>query len=426
MPTVLLCTTTVGYQARAFDEAARRAGVTLRIVSDRCDHLDDPWGDDAVPARFDRDPRHVAPVLASLRGQRGGRRSSPWAIARPGWRHTSRRPRQLPWHAPAAVAAATHKLLTRGRLLAAGLPVPWFVSVPSRGDDDLERLTRVRFPCVVKPVGLSASRGVIRADSFAELLAARDRVAALLARPDVKAAAATDDDTLIVEAFVPGQEFALDGVLEQGALRVFALFEKPDPLDGPYFEETIYVTPARVAAGPPAGDCRAHRPRRAGPRAAPWADPRRMSCRWRRHRGAGGGTASDWRAVRAGRAGDRPGWIALWPGGRAARARPGAGRSTGFGHQAIASGVLMVPGAGGRTLPRHGAGSMRCGRCRAVTGVEVTARPGTLLERLPEGGRYPGFVFAEADQPDQVVETLRQASRRLRLRVDGALPISPG
>ena len=149
--------------------------------------------------------------------------------------------------APEAVAVATHKLLARGRMLAAGLPVPWFVSVPARGDEDLDRLTRVRFPCVVKPVGLSASRGVIRVDSADALMAARDRLAALLARPDVRASASTDDETLIVEGFVPGREFALDGVLEQGALRVFALFEKPDPLDGPFFEETIYVTPARLA-----------------------------------------------------------------------------------------------------------------------------------------------------------------------------------
>ena len=246
MPNVLLCTTTLGYQARAFDDAARRAGVTLRIVSDRCDHLDDPWGDEAIPARFERDARHVGPVLAALESMPV---DGVLAVGdRPAWlaAHIAQA-RGLPWHTPEAVAVATHKLMARGRLLAAGLPVPWFVSLPVRGDDDLDRLTRVRFPCVVKPVGLSASRGVMRVDSLAELLAARERLAALLARVDVHASASADDDVLIVEGFVPGQEFALDGVLEQGALRVFALFEKPDPLDGPFFEETIYVTPARLA-----------------------------------------------------------------------------------------------------------------------------------------------------------------------------------
>jgi len=421
MPNVLLCTTSVGYQVRAFDQAARRAGVTLRIVSDRCDHLDDPWGDDAVPARFDRDPRHVAPVLASLEGV-----PVDGVIAvgdRPAWlaAHIAQA-RRLPWHDPAAVAVATHKLLTRGRLLAAGLPVPWFVSIPSRGDDDLDRLTRVRFPCVIKPVGLSASRGVIRADSLAELLAARERVAAMLGRADVRATASTDDDTLIIEAFVPGQEFALEGVLEQGALRVFALFEKPDPLDGPYFEETIYVTPARVA--PSRQQVIAGHIARAALALGLHHGPIHAECR------------VDGDDVVVLEVAPRP------IGGLCARAVPVIGPDgtrcgledallahalgqplDGFGHQAIASGVLMVPvPETGRFRAVEGLDQVRA--LPAVTGVEVTARPGTLLERLPEGGRYPGFVFAEADHPDHVIDTLRQASQRLRLVVDRAVPIS--
>lgn len=421
MPNVLLCTTSIGYQVRAFDQAARRAGVTLRIVSDRCDHLDDPWGDDAVPARFDRDPRHVAPVLASLEGV-----PVDGVIAvgdRPAWlaAHIAQA-RGLPWHDPAAVAVATHKLLTRGRLLAAGLPVPWFVSIPSRGDDDLDRLTRVRFPCVIKPVGLSASRGVIRADSLAALLAARERVAAMLGRADVRATASTDDDTLIIEAFVPGQEFALEGVLEQGALRVFALFEKPDPLDGPYFEETIYVTPARVA--PSRQQVIAGHIARAALALGLHHGPIHAECR------------VDGDDVVVLEVAPRP------IGGLCARAVPVIGPDgtrcgledallahalgqplDGFGHQAIASGVLMVPvPETGRFRAVEGLEQVRA--LPAVTGIEVTARPGTLLERLPEGGRYPGFVFAEADHPDHVIDTLRQASQRLRLVVDRAVPIS--
>ena len=126
MPTVLLCTTTVGYQVRAFDEAARRAGVTLRLVSDRCDHLEDPWGDHAIAARFERDEALVAPVLAALEGTPV---DGVLAVGdRPAWlaAHLASA-RGVPWHRPDAVAAATNKLLARGRLLAAGLPVPWFV-----------------------------------------------------------------------------------------------------------------------------------------------------------------------------------------------------------------------------------------------------------------------------------------------------------
>ncbi len=422
MSTVLLCTTTLGYQARAFDEAARRAGVTLRLVSDRCDHLDDPWGDDAVPARFDRDPALLAPVLGALEGTHV---EGVLAVGdRPAWlaAHIARA-HGLPWHPPDAVAAATNKLLARGRMLAAGLPVPWFISVPARGTDDLDRLARVRFPCVIKPVGLSASRGVIRVDSFEDLMAARDRLAALLARPDVQAGATTADETLIVEGFVPGREFALDGVLEQGALRVFALFEKPDPLDGPYFEEGIYVTPARLAParqhliaghiaraalalglhhGPIHAECRVDgddivvlevAPRPIGglcARAIPAVAPDGTRC----------GLEDVLLAHARGQSLDR------------------------YGHQGIASGVLMIPvPAPGHLRVVEGVEEVRA--LPYVTDVVVTARPGTRLEPLPEGGRYPGFVFAEGGQPDDVIGALREAAGRLRLVVDRAVPIAP-
>jgi hypothetical protein len=420
-PTVLLCTTTVGFQVRAFDEAAHRAGVRLRVVSDRCDQIDDPWGDRAIPARFDRDPGLVPPVLEALRGT---------AVAgvlavgdRPAWMGAQlARALGLPWHAPDAVAAATDKLLTRGRLLAAGLPVPWFVTVPARGDDDLDRLTRVRFPCVVKPLGLAASRGVMRADDYDGLLEARDRIATLMQRPDVRAASTSDPDTLLVEGFVPGREFALDGVLERGALRVIALFEKPEPLDGPFFEETIYVTPARLPSsrqqvvaghiaraalalglhhGPIHAECRVDgddvvvlevAPRPIGglcARAVPVIDPdgRRVALE----------------DVVLAHALGRP--------------------LDGFGHEAIASGVLMVPvPASGRLREIVGVEEVRA--MPGVTAVQMTAKLGQLLEPLPEGGTYPGFVFAHGAQPGDVVETLTHAAQRLRLVLDRVLPTS--
>ncbi len=419
--TVLLCTTTLGYQARAFDDAARRAGVTLRVVSDRCDHLDDPWGDQAIPARFDRDPALVAPVLDALQGARVG---GVLAVGdRPAWlaAHLAQA-FGLPWHSPEAVAAATHKLLARGRMLAAGLPVPWFVSVPARGDEDLDRLTRVRFPCVIKPLGLSASRGVMRADSLTELLAARERIAALLDRPDVRAGSTADAGTLLVEGFVPGREFALEGVLEHGALRVFALFEKPDPLDGPVFEETIYVTPARLARE--RQHAIAGHVARAALALGLHHGPVHAECR------------VDGNDVVVLEVAPRP------IGGLCARAipvvAPGRVRATledallahalghsldGYGHQAIASGVLMVPvGAAGRLRELRGAEEVRA--MPWVTSVDVTAKPGQLLEPLPEGGAYPAFVFAQGAEPDDVVTTLREASARLRLVVDRVLPTS--
>ena len=107
---------------------------------------------------------------------------------------------------------------------------------------------RVEFPCVLKPLGLSGSRGVIRADSREEFAVAFDRIAALLARVDVRAARTGLESVVLVERFIPGREFAVEGVLTAGALQVFAIFDKPDPLDGPFFEETIYVTPSSLDA----------------------------------------------------------------------------------------------------------------------------------------------------------------------------------
>jgi hypothetical protein len=95
---------------------------------------------------------------------------------------------------------------------------------------------------------LAASRGVIRADNERELVAAVERVRRMLGAPDVRAMRDPDAGTVLIEGFIPGQEFAVDGVLDQGTLHVLAIFDKPDPLDGPFFEETIYVTPSRAPA----------------------------------------------------------------------------------------------------------------------------------------------------------------------------------
>lgn len=417
MPTVLLFTQTMDDQTRAFDEAARRAGVTLRLVSDRSEHLGEPWADTAIAARFDRDASLVPPVLAALDGA-----SVDGVLAvgdRPAWlaAHVAQ-VRGIPWHRPDAVAAATHALLARGRLLAADLPVPWFISVSASGDDGLERLARVRFPCVMKPVGATPRRGVIRVESAAELLAARARLADLVARADALPSSTGDDDTLIVEAFVPGERFALDGVLEHGALRVFALFETLAPLDAPSAGRTIHVTPARL---PPSRQrIIAGHIARAALALGLHHGPIHAECR------------VDGEAIVV---------LAVAPcpvGGLCARAIPVVapdGRRCrledallahalgqpldGFGHLAMASGVLTVPmPATGRL--RNVEGADEVGAQPGVTQVVITAQGGALHEAWPDGRQYSGFVFAEGAQPDDVIGTLHDASRRLRLVVDQA------
>jgi biotin carboxylase len=109
----------------------------------------------------------------------------------------------------------------------------------------LQAIEQMGYPCVLKPLALSASRGVIRADDPAQFVAAVRRIAAILRQMDP----APDGDAarvLLVEEFVPGREVALEGLLRGGTLETLALFDKPDPLDGPFFEETLYVTPSRL------------------------------------------------------------------------------------------------------------------------------------------------------------------------------------
>jgi biotin carboxylase len=151
----------------------------------------------------------------------------------------------VPWHSVAGAEAARHKVRARERFRDAGLPVPWFAALQPGGDP---RALDSPFPCVVKPVVLAASRGVIRADNERELVAAVERVRRMLGAPDVRAMRDPDAGTVLIEGFIPGQEFAVDGVLDHGTLHVLAIFDKPDPLDGPFFEETIYVTPSRAPA----------------------------------------------------------------------------------------------------------------------------------------------------------------------------------
>ena len=150
----------------------------------------------------------------------------------------------IPYNSPASVAASRNKFLARERFRAAGLLVPEFHRI-ALSDGPGARGTGGSYPCVLKPLGLSASRGVIRANSQREFHTAFRRIESLLADPDIARLHEDQDRFLQVESFIDGREFALEGILTNGELRVLALFDKPDPLDGPFFEETIYVTPSR-------------------------------------------------------------------------------------------------------------------------------------------------------------------------------------
>ena len=246
MPRVLLIAATTGYQTRAFGEAAERLGVELVFATDRCHQLDDPWRDGAIPVSFHDDAAFLEAI-----GEAARHRPVHGVLAvgdRPAvFAALACEALGLPGHPPAAARASGNKLETRRRFAAAGLPGPAFCEVMLDSALDAVR-PGFEFPCVVKPLALSGSRGVIRADDPGTLHAALERVQRLLSRADIRERRYPSDDRVVLEAFIPGREYAVEGVVEDGTLRVLAVFDKPNPLDGPFFEESIYVTPSAQSA----------------------------------------------------------------------------------------------------------------------------------------------------------------------------------
>ena len=423
MPRVLLLATTTGYQTRAFEDAAERLGVDLVYATDRCSVLEDPWRDDAIPIRFFDEAESIDRILELARktpidgvlavGDR------PTVIAAGVLEAIG-----LPGHPPGAAAAARNKLLTRERLRDAGLPVPTFVHA-SLAMDAHELARSLPFPQVVKPLALSGSRGVMRADSSAELVAAFYRLRALLQAPDIRVERRDTDDTTLVEAFIEGREFALEGVMNHGSLHVLGLFDKPDRLDGPFFEETIYVTPS--AASPEVQEAITATVTRAAHALGLRHGPIHAECRVNPRgvfilevaaRPIGGLCARALRFVKAGE-GDSSAACSL----EELLLRHCLGESsTDWQRESAASGVMMIP------IPRRGVFRRVSGldEARRVAGVEdvrITAKSDQVLVPLPEGASYLGFIFARAHDASEADRALRTAHERLEFTIDPEVPV---
>jgi biotin carboxylase len=425
MRRVLLLATTTGYQTRAFGDAAERLGVDLVFATDRCNVLEDPWQDAALAIRF----RHLnASIEAIARAAVEKPIDGVLAVGDPPSLIAAATcdALNLPWHSVAGVTVARSKLRTRERLREAGLLVPWFRSIDLGSDP--RSLMPVDFPCVVKPVALTGSRGVMRADDEPSLVAAFNRLRSLMKAPDIRGERSALHETAVIEGFIPGREFAVEGLMTAGRLRTLAIFDKPDPLNGPFFEETIYVTPsseptsvqrsiiesvARAAEaiglrhGPIHAECRVNdagvfvlevAPRPIGglcarvlrfvvdedPRLKTHTTPVSFEELLLRH------------AI----------------GQNVAR----------FEREHDASAVMMIP------IPRRGVlrGVAGLDQARAVPGIEdvrITAKPDQVLVPLPEGASYLGFIFGRADDPAVAVAALRTAHRRLVLNIEPELRV---
>src|SRR5215471_6318426 len=242
---VLLFASKLGYQTRSFAAVARKLGVRLFYVTDRCHELSDPWGDDALAVRFD------APEHAAARALQEYRKRSFAGIIALGDRPAiaaayAARGMGIFANHPVAVEACHNKLRMREVFRDAGLPTPRFRAVPLSPSPEPDLLA-IQYPCVIKPLSLSASQGVIRADNREELLSGVSRIKHLFDRPDLRFQREVDWSQALVEEYIPGIEVAVEGILVGGELKALAIFDKPDPLEGPFFEETIYVTPSRLS-----------------------------------------------------------------------------------------------------------------------------------------------------------------------------------
>ncbi len=409
MPRILLLLPSSTYRAEAFLDAATKLRLDVTLGVEPTAVLPDRPASDWLSLRFGETDRCCAAVA-------GYARTSPIDAVVGVDDRTALLAAQiaaalgLPHNSVESVAAAGNKYRMRTLLHRFGVPVPRFTRL-SINDDPAVVAERITYPSVLKPVALSASCGVIRVNNPGECAAAFQRITRLLH----KLGATREADTgqhLLAEEFIPGQEVALEGLMTAGSLHMLALYDKPDPLDGPFFEETIYVTPSRL----PEQDqtrlaaCAEAAARALGLREGPIHGELRIN------------DAGIWVIEIAARS----------IGGRCSRML----RFTGelsleevILRQALrmelpplhrdgrASGVMMLPIPNGGVLREiHGEEA-----ARAVPGIEevtVTAQIGDDLVPLPEGTRYLGFIVARSDSPASVEASLRQAHRCLNFVIE--------
>jgi len=437
MTRVLVLSHTTGYQLRAFNDAAETLGIELVFATDRCHKLDDPWQDRAIPVRFHE-------LDAAVEAIAGRARQYPVdGVMAVGDRPVVLAARAaqalgLRWHSVAGATASADKCRSRAILAAAGLPAPRFRVVRSGMRDSASATRDSGFPCVLKPLGLSGSRGVIRANDPRELDAALARIGALLARPDLRAARTGLDHEILVEDYIDGREYALEGVLTGGGLRVFAIFDKPDPLEGPFFEETIYVTPSRL---PAAAQARiTDHVGRASEVLGLWHGPIHAECRITRDgavyvlevaaRPIGGLCSRVLTFTGAGSWGQGQGRVRQRYGTQGAGSleavllQHAIGQPIGaYTREDAGAAVMMIP-IPSRGLYKGVQGETEARAVPGVTEVRITAKVGQLLETLPEAGSYLGFIFARGATAAAAEAAVRAAHQKLTFAVSRELAVN--
>ncbi|MGO8904379.1 MAG: ATP-grasp domain-containing protein [Solirubrobacteraceae bacterium] len=405
MDRLLLILPSATYRAADFMTAAREMGVAITVASERRATMSETMGDRELTLRLS-DPQDAAetiiarardtPFAAIVGVDDQGVMAAALAAEGLGLAHNP----------PTAVARTRDKAAMRHALADADIPQPRFVLLAPGADVSTATRT-IGLPCVVKPLSLSGSQGVIRADDLDQARSATERVRRILATAGRPA-----DAPLLLESYLPGAEVAVEGLLRSGRLEVLAIFDKPDPLEGPYFEETLYVTPSRLPT-------------------AVLAEVKRLTAR-----------AAEALGLREGpvhaelRVSDRQVGVlelaARSIGGLCSRAlRFGAGVSLEqlilrhalglpfdeLSRESLAAGVMMIPIPRGGTLVQVD-GQEQARAVPGIRGLEITIARGRPVVPLPEGDRYLGFLFARGSTADAVERSLREAHSCLGIRIE--------
>ena len=411
---VLLLLPTSTYRTRDFLDAAESLGVEVVVGSEETSTLEsfqpdrlltldfrDPAGAAANAVRFharcpldavvavDEETAVVAAAIAKALG--------------------------LPHNSPEAASRARLKHRMREALAAGGVPQPSF-TIARTGDDPRLLARGLTYPLVLKPAFLSGSRGVVRVDDRESFVRRFEWLSAFLATPEMRAHGGDEGDCVLIEEYVDGREVALEGLLTDGRLRPLAIFDKPDPLVGPLFEETIYVTPSRLPEATQKEIARVstEAARAIGLRHGPVHAELRL-------RGFKTESEAPVAIEIAGRS----------IGGLCSRTlrfglgisleelllRHALGREVeDLAPEAGASGVMMIPiPKGGKLEETRGLDEARA--VFGIEGITITAHPGKTLVPLPEGSSYLGFIFARAADPESVERALREAHARLSFEI---------
>ncbi|MBI3352181.1 MAG: ATP-grasp domain-containing protein [Nitrospirae bacterium] len=410
MKKLLLLIPTNSYKTGFFLEAAERLGVEVVVGSNRRQILEKYSGGRTVTLNFRNLDKGVDQIVACSKQQplsaiiATDEETALLAVK-------ASEALSLPHNSIASIYATRDKSRLREILALAGLPSPSFRLFPIDGDPKTFA-SDVRYPVVLKPLFLSASRGVIRANHQTGFVEAFNRIVKILSDPELYLPGDNAGKFILVEDFIPGIEVALEGLLVDGTLHPLALFDKPDPLDGPFFEETLYVTPSRL----------------------PFALQKDIAASTQKAVNAIGLREGPVHAEL--RVNDKGPWVieiaARSIGGLCSRTLHfGTGLSLeevilqhalglpveSMEREPGAAGVMMIP------IPRRGVlrevkGKSRAEQVPGVEEVNIMIRAGQKVVPLPEGHRYLGFIFALGERPEEVEKALRKAHQHLEFAIE--------